>query len=154
VSEPTETSRAKPSASRRGVQWIVVVAGGTFYVIRSAQIREVDMVETITPVPNAPPFVAGVANLRGEVVPVVDLRARLGLTATEVGLGTRIVVADVDERRVGLLVDRAREVAYFEESAILPAPEMSSGSVDFVRGVIARDEQILFVLDVEAVTNV
>ena len=122
-------------------------------MIRSAQIRQIEMVETITPVPNSPPFVAGVAYLRGEVVPVVDLRARLGLTATEIGLGTRIVVTDLGGRRVGLLTDRAREVAYFEESEILPSPEVTSSADSFVSGVIARDDRLLLVLDVEKATN-
>ena len=63
-----------------------------------------------TPVPGAPPYVAGLVQVRGRVVPVVDLRARFGLPAAEPTLDTRIVVAQHGERTVGLLVDSAREV--------------------------------------------
>lgn len=133
---------------RQGTQWIVARLGDAEYVIRSAQIAQIEMIERITAVPNAPDFVRGVAYLRGEVVPIVDLRVRLGLPAVEMGLATRVIVVDVAGRRVGLLVDQAREVIYAEESEILPPPEATTAAgTRAIEGIIAVGERLLLVLD-------
>lgn len=139
-------------ARHRGTQWIVARLGDAEYVVRSAQIAQIEMIERITPVPNAPEFVRGVAYLRGEVVPIIDLRVRLGLPPAEMTLATRVVVVDVTGRRVGLLVDRAREVIYAEESEILPPPEATTSvGTSAVQGIIAGEERLLLVLDVPKV---
>jgi purine-binding chemotaxis protein CheW len=142
---------SRPQAlAERGRQWIVAYLDQTAYAIPSDRIAQIEMAERITPVPNAPSFVRGVAFLRGEVVPVVDLRVRLGLAPLELGLASRTVVVEVGQRRVGLLVDRAREVIYARDDEIVPPPESAAGA-SHVEGVIARQDRLLLVLDVEKV---
>jgi purine-binding chemotaxis protein CheW len=133
-------------------QWIVFSLDQTEYVLRSAQIAQMEMVEKITPVPNSPAFVRGIAYLRGEVVPVIDLRIRLGMAPVEVGLASRTIVVELDGRRVGLLVDRAREVLYAGEADILPTPEAATGGgTSHIEGVLIRGNRLLLVLALDTI---
>lgn len=137
---------------RKGSQWIVFNVGETEYLVDSAQIVQIEMVENVTSVPNTEPYVRGVAYLRGQVVPVVDLRVRLGLPATQPGLESRIIVIGSSARPVGLMVDSAREVIYLEKSAIAPPPEIASASgATHVSGIAVSNNRVLLVLDVDAV---
>jgi purine-binding chemotaxis protein CheW len=136
----------------RASQWIVFTLDQTEYLLRSAQIAQIEMVEKITPVPNAPVFVKGIAYYRGEVVPVMDLRARLGMAPAEIGPASRVIVVESVRRRIGLLVDRAREVLYAGEGEVLPTPETATGGhASQVEGVVIRDKRLLLVLALEAV---
>lgn len=141
------------TAFRSGTQWIVLRLGDADYVIRSAEIAHVEMVVSVTPVPNAPAFVRGIVSLRGEVVPVVDLRLRLGLPSRAVDNSSRLVVVDVGGRRIGLLVDAAREVIYLDEADVTPPPE-ATGEHTNVSGVVRRGDRLLLVLDVASVLSV
>jgi purine-binding chemotaxis protein CheW len=135
-----------------GVPWIVFSLDRTEYLLRSAQIVQVEMVEKITPVPNSPDFVKGIAYLRGEVVPVIDLRVRLGMDPAPAGLASRIIVVETDGRRVGLLVDGAREVLYAGDEEVLPAPDTATGGgTSQIEGIVIRDKRLLLVLALEAI---
>src|SRR6185436_11949171 len=100
---------------------------GTTYGVRSSLVQQMEMVELITPVPNAPPFVEGVVFSRGQVVPVVNLRRRFGFEKVSNDLRTRLVVVAHGGRSVGLLVDSAREFVAIPADAIQPPPEALSG---------------------------
>jgi purine-binding chemotaxis protein CheW len=132
-------------------QWIVFSLDQTEYLLRSSQIVQIEMVEKITPVPNSPAFVKGIAYLRGEVVPVIDLRVRLGMAPAEGGLASRIIVTETGVRRVGLLVDRARDVLYAGEEEVLPTPETATGGTSQVEGIIIRDGRLLLVIALDAI---
>lgn len=114
-------------------------------------IREINRVVDITPVPDAPPQVTGVVNLRGEVVSVVDLRTVLELPATEITPRTRLMIVQSDEEAIGLLVDRVADVATIQtaDEESLPA---NVGGVDsrYFTGVYRVGDDLLVVLDVAA----
>jgi purine-binding chemotaxis protein CheW len=129
--------------------YIVFEVAGTTYAVASPSILHMEMVEAITPVPNAAPFVDGVVLSRGQVVPVMNLRARFGFERVALGLRTRLLVVRVGGRTVGLLVDSAREFTRLDAAEIRPPHEaMASASGPYIAGVTTRDDRIILVLDV------
>ncbi|TXG98045.1 MAG: chemotaxis protein CheW [Nevskiaceae bacterium] len=138
-------------ARRRGdrlSRWVSFWLGGQSYGIDILQVQEVLARAEIEPVPRAPADVLGVINLRGSIVTVVDLRARLGLPAADGGV---VVIADVAGQAVGLRVDRVAEVLNIPEHAIKPAPNTGAGlAATRVRGVVPRQQDLLTLLDVSA----
>ena len=115
---------------------------------------DIDSVESIvnllpiTAVPDAPDFVEGVANLRGEVLPVIDLRKRLGLPLMEETRDTRIVVAEVEGSKVGMKVDQVSEVLRVTEDAVEPpSPMVASVDSDSIVGIAKAEERLIVLLN-------
>ncbi len=110
----------------------------------------------ITKVPNVGPHVEGVLNLRGIVVPVVDLKHRLGLGVRALGPKHRILIVETSGRMVGLSVDAVEGVFEFEETRLQPPPEVVLARVSsrFVRGVVMRGETIVLLLDTQETLGV
>ncbi len=114
-------------------------------------IRHVD----ITRVPNAPSFVEGVINLRGHIVPVVDLRKRFGLPSRTPDKDTRIVVVELDNRVVGFVLDAVKEVTRVDRSVIEPAPDLTLGiDTHYIKGVAKLEDRLLILLDLSEVLSV
>ena len=127
---------------------------GTAYGVRSQLVRKMEMMEHITPVPNAPPFVEGIVMSRGDVIPAVDLRARFGFDRTDYDVRTRLIVINTQERTVGLIVDAAREFVTIPAATIQPPPEMIKGlSGKYLEGIAMLDERVILILDLEEVIN-
>jgi purine-binding chemotaxis protein CheW len=103
----------------------------------------------VTPVPRAPAFVEGVINLRGRVVPVIDLKKKLGLGEVERSKRARVVVVRVRERLIGLLVDAALQVLKVPLSRIEPAPEVVGREADYIRGVAKLDHGLIILMDLD-----
>lgn len=113
-------------------------------------VREILRVDEITRVPHAPPYIRGVTNVRGRILPVVEIRTRIGLPPLEPGPDSRIVVLEVGARTLGLLVDGEARVAKAKASQIEPPPEeIVSARSDYVSGVAKRPEGLLIILDPE-----
>jgi len=124
--------------------------GTAEYVVPAAQVLHLESFETATHVPGAPPYVAGLVQVRGRVVPVVDLRTRFGLPATAHALAHRVVVVQLGARVAGLLVDEAREVVRLDESTFQDAPEMIKAQLKgFVRAVVTVAGRLFLVADVQ-----
>ncbi|HUR93116.1 MAG TPA: chemotaxis protein CheW [Gemmatimonadales bacterium] len=114
------------------------------------QVREVIRVADITRVPQAPAHVRGVANLRGRILAVVELRSRLGLAAAELTPRSRVIVVEVRERVLGLLVDAVSQVTKVPEASVAPAPEeVLSMDADYVTGVARWQSRLIILLDLE-----
>jgi purine-binding chemotaxis protein CheW len=114
------------------------------------QVREVIRVSDITRVPQAPAHVRGVANLRGRILAVVELRSRLGLHAAELTPRSRVIVVEVRERVLGLLVDAVSQVTKVPEASVAPAPEeVLSMDADYVTGVARWQSRLIILLDLE-----
>lgn len=126
---------------------VVFRVGDAEYVLPSNVVLQMESFTQATPVPGAPPFVAGIVQIRGRVVPVVDLRARFGFPEVEHTLDTRIVVGQHGERIVGLLADAAREVALLGASQISAPPAVVAGENGFVRAIAQLGPRVLMVLD-------
>jgi purine-binding chemotaxis protein CheW len=114
------------------------------------QVREVIRVSDITRVPQAPAHVRGVANLRGRILAVVELRSRLGLPPIELTPQSRVVVVEVRGRVLGLLVDAVSQVTKVPEASVVPAPEeVVSADVDYLTGVARWQSRLIILLDLE-----
>jgi purine-binding chemotaxis protein CheW len=123
--------------------------GAADYVVPAAQVLHLESFETATHVPGAPPYVAGLVQVRGRVVPVVDLRKRFGLPATEHELAHRIVVVQVGSRVAALLVDAAREVIQLDETSFQDVPELvKQQSNGFVAGIVTVAGRLFLIADV------
>ena len=123
--------------------------GTAEYVVPAAQVLHLESFQSATHVPGAPPYVAGLVQVRGRVVPVVDLRKRFGLPATEHELAHRIVVVQVGSRVAGLLVDAAREVIRLDEATFQDAPELIKQQANgFVNGVVTVAGRLFLIADV------
>jgi purine-binding chemotaxis protein CheW len=120
------------------------------YGVDVKQVQEIRRVAEITSVPRAPEFVRGVINLRGRILPVLDLRRRLGLGEVVVDRASRIVVVRVKERLLGLLVDGASQVLKIPVSHVEPAPEevVQKGG-DYIRGVAKLADRLIILVDLE-----
>lgn len=136
------------SADTRDSYVLCEVAGGA-YAIASDAIEQLDMLGTVTAVPNAPAFVEGVISVRGRVIPAVNLRARFGFPRIATDARTRVVVARDGSRAVGLIVDSAREFARIPEESVQAPPEaLTDESSAYFRGIAHLGERLVLVLDV------
>jgi purine-binding chemotaxis protein CheW len=112
--------------------------------------REIVRVADITRVPQAPPHIRGVMNLRGRILPVVEIRTRFGLEPAVVAPKSRVVVVEAHGRTVGILVDAVDQVAKVRESAIVPPPdEVVSHRSDYVIGVARMGSRLIILLDLD-----
>jgi purine-binding chemotaxis protein CheW len=137
-------------------QYLTFKLGDEIFALDVEKVREVLDYTTITRIPRTPEFMRGVINLRGSVVPVVDLRLAFGLTRTEKTVNTCIVVAEVamDGETVvlGALADSVEEVIDLEPESIQPGPKLgASVNTDFILGMGKRDAQFLMILDIDKV---
>jgi len=134
--------------------YILVTVAGTTYALRSGEVRHMEMIEDITRVPNAPSFVDGVVFSRGQVVPVVNLRARFGFERASRDLRTRLVVVQSAARLVGLVVDSAREFVNIPPDAVQPPHEALAGmSGRYVEGIASIGGRLILVLDLSRVLD-
>ena len=132
--------------------YVLFELAGTAYAILSVEVQRMEMIEHVTPVPNAASFVDGVVFSRGKVVPAVNLRRRFGFERADYDLKTRLIVVAQDERLVGLIVDSAREFAAIPDDAVQPPPETMAGtSGRYLRGVADVGGRIILILDVAGV---
>jgi purine-binding chemotaxis protein CheW len=127
---------------------VVFRVGETEYLLCAADVLQLESYSGATPVPGAPPFVAGIVQVRGRVVPVIDLRERFHQPRVEPSLGTRIVVAETHGRRVGLIVDSAREVIHVDPEQIKPPPRVLMERAEgFIQAVAQIGDRLLMLID-------
>jgi purine-binding chemotaxis protein CheW len=124
--------------------------GGVAYAVAIDGVREIVNPLPLTELPHAPEVVAGVADHRGEVVPVIDLRARFGLERSAHPERLKWILVEVQGRTVGLMVDRVTEVFAANEAELRPAPELGGGEERRgIVGVTAHQGTMVFVLDIQ-----
>lgn len=130
--------------------YILFELADTTYGIPSQVVQQMEMIEQITPVPNALSFVEGVVFLRGQVIPAINLRVRFGLEKKAYNLRTRLIVIQTSYRTVGLIVDTAREFLRIPQDAIQPPPEGISGlSGRYLSGIATLSKRAILLLNVE-----
>ncbi len=118
------------------------------YAVHSDQVRWLEMIEHITRVPNAPAYVDGVVYTRGRVIPVINLRQRLGYPPAPYTARARLIIVELDGRLVGMAVDSAREFIYLPQEQIQPPPEIVEGvSTRYLEGVFTDEERLILVLN-------
>jgi len=135
--------------------YILFTLAGTTYAVRTRDVQHMEMVEEITPVPNAPAFVEGVVFSRGQVVPVLNLRARFGFERIAPDVRARLLIVHAEGRTVGLLVDSAREFAGIAADAVRPPQDALTGlNGRYLEGIAVLNDRIVLVLDLAAVIDV
>lgn len=154
-----QRSRATPEAEEF-VQMISFNIGSEKFGVEILMVQEIIMMSDITEIPNAPDFVEGVINLRGNIIPVLDLRKRLRLRGAPArpqrDPGTRILVVDIDEKITGFIVDSVAKVLTIPAGRILPPPDIIVAGVQsqYISGVVHLEDSILVVLDFRKVLTV
>jgi purine-binding chemotaxis protein CheW len=135
--------------------FVLLELAGTTYGVRSRFVQQMEMIEHITPVPNAPPAVDGVVLARGQVIPALNLRVRFGFEKAPYDLRSRLVVVNTGGRTVGLIVDTSREFIRFPEAVIEPPPEAITGlSGKYLEGIATVKGRLILVLDLDEVINI
>ena len=143
-----------PENAMTNDNYIVFTVAHTAYALRSTDVQHIEMVEQVTRVPNAAPFVDGVVFSRGQVVPAVNLRARFGFERVPYDVRTRLVVVSSGGRSVGLVVDEGREFLRLSDSAICPPQESLAGlSSRYVEGIASLNGRLILVLNLDNLLN-
>jgi len=132
-------------------QLVVFKLGEEEFGVNILQVREIEKLDQgLTRVPKAPRFVEGVINLRGEIIPIVDLRKRFGLTLPALGLDSRVIIVEIGDEAVGMLVDAVVEVLRVPVSAIESTPSITKGvNTYYLAGVAKVEERLIVLLNLE-----
>jgi purine-binding chemotaxis protein CheW len=144
------------SAITETTQYLTYKLGDEVFALDIAKVREVLDYTPITKVPRTPEFMRGVINLRGSVVPVVDLRLKLGMTGTEKTVNTCIIITEVtvdnETTVLGALADSVQEVVDLEPGQIEPAPQIGTRlNTEFIKGMGKLDNKFIIILDIDKV---
>ena len=135
-------------------QLVVFELANEQYGLDIASVESIIKMQPITRMPQTPDFIEGVSNLRGYVLPVIDLRKRFGLTAVENTKNTRIVVVYMGEAHVGMIVDGVSQVLRISGEAVEPPPSMiSTANAAFIKGIAKIDDQLVILMDLEKVLS-
>ncbi len=133
-----------------GAQYLTFALGDEEYGVAILNVQEIKGYAPVTPIPNTPPWVRGVMNLRGTIVPVIDLRLRLGMPAIDYGPFTVIVVLAVGAKVVGAIVDAVSDVLSIPDGQVQQTPDLGVAiDVRFVGGIAQADEKLVVLLDAE-----
>jgi purine-binding chemotaxis protein CheW len=134
------------------IQVATFLCGAEEYGVDISQIQEIIRVVEVTRLPRTPDYVDGVINLRGQLIPIIDLRTRLGLQRAERTKNTRIIISDIGTKQVGIVVDSASEVLTIPLEAIEQAPEIMGGADgDYIQGVGKVGNRLVILLDLTIV---
>ncbi|GFO61543.1 chemotaxis protein CheW [Geomonas silvestris] len=133
------------------IQLVSFNLGAEEYAVEVLKVREIIRMTAITHIPNTPPSIEGIINLRGKVIPIVSLRSRFNMMESDTDQHTRIMVMDIDGKLMGFIVDGVSEVIRISSGEIQPSPAMAAGGMDqdFICGVIQRGEQLLLMLQLD-----
>ena len=134
---------------------IIFKLGREEYGMDILRVQEIKRMMSITRVPSTPSFIKGVINLRGSVLPVIDLRTRLGLLEGELLDAARIIVVLVNESTVGFIVDEVVEVTTIDTTLVESADALSTGlSTEYVSGIAKADKRLFIMLNPDSIVNI
>ncbi|MDL5033571.1 chemotaxis protein CheW [Pelomonas sp. APW6] len=136
-------------------EYLTFRLGAEEYGIDILKVQEIRSYEPPTRIANSPDFIKGVVNLRGVIVPIVDLRLKLGCPTAEYNSFTVVIVLNVKSRVVGAVVDSVSDVLELSRDAIRPAPELNASAVDtsFITGIGAVSDRMLILMDIEGLMS-
>lgn len=137
------------------IQLVVFKLGSERYGVETSQVKEIIRVEEITRIPNAPEFVEGVINLRGQITTIINLRKRFGMEPKEIDTNTRIIVFDHSNNTIGMMVDTVNEVKYLSTKDIdtLPSIITSRSDAKFLKGIGKLPDGLLVLIDLNKVLS-
>lgn len=137
-------------------QYLTFKLGEEIFALDVAKVREILDFTTVTKVPRTPDFMRGVINLRGSVVPVIDMRLKFGMSITEKTVNTCIIVVEIsldnETAVLGALADSVQEVFEMEPASIEPAPRIGTSlKTEFIKGMGKHNDQFIIILDVDKI---
>jgi purine-binding chemotaxis protein CheW len=136
------------------LQLVGFLIGSEEFAVDILKVQEINRITQITKVPNSPDFVEGVINLRGKVIPILDLRIRMGMEKKEHDSRTRIIVVEVDQKTIGFIVDEVTEVLRIPKSVIENPPDLVSNTKsEFITGVGKLEDRLLILLDLDKIIS-
>ena len=136
-------------------QFVVFKLGNEEYGIDIQKVTTIEKMMTIARVPRTPDFIKGVINLRGEIIPIIDLRAKFSLSKTEETEDTRIIIIKIEEISAGMIVDAVAEVLHLPEDSMENITNFSNDlSMDFILGVGKLEDRIVTLLNLEKLIKV
>jgi purine-binding chemotaxis protein CheW len=147
---------AAPAAAKtqKTLQFVGFQIAGQEYAFRIEQIQEIVILRQVTAVPQAPPYVEGVANLRGSIIPIINLRRLFGLEPKPADSETRTIVVNVGPRTMGCTVDTVSQVMRISESEIHAAPEtVTSGGANYIIGFARVHGRLTILLDIDGLLD-
>jgi purine-binding chemotaxis protein CheW len=143
---------ATQGKSEELIQLVSFTIGGEEYGVDILKVQEINRMLAVTNVPNSPEYVDGVINLRGKVIPIIDLRRRFRMERKEHDKNTRIVVVEVSGKVVGFVVDAVSEVLRIPRSVTEPPPPLVAGvDAEYITAVGKLEDRLLMLLDLEKV---
>lgn len=149
-----EAIATKGNAATNELQIVIFDLAGETYGADIQAVQAIVRMQQITSIPQAPPAVEGVINLRGKVDPVMDLRKRFGLTVTEETKDSRIVIVDIGDQDVGLIVDAVAEVTRIPLDSIeAPSDVVSTVETDYISGIAKFEDRMIILLDLDKVLS-
>ena len=156
ITDATHVARheAARAAAAAGGEFLTFRLGAEEYGIDILKVQEIRSYEPPTRIANAPAFIKGVVNLRGVIVPIVDLRIKLGCESAEYNSFTVVIVLNVRGRVVGAVVDSVSDVLELRAGTIKPAPEMHTAvDTSFITGIGSVNDRMLILMDIEALMS-
>ncbi len=138
------------------LQLVTFELAGELFGIEILKVQEITPMTKITRVPNAPKYVEGVINLRGKVIPVVDLRKLMNLNLRDYDPSSRIIVLQLDGKIIGILVDKMNEVIWVNKHSIETNPTQSESKIseNYIIGVVNLDDRLVILLDLYKLFNI
>lgn len=144
---------ASESSSSRTHQIVSFKVDGRAFGVPVDQVREIKGWQPTTPLPDCPPSVLGVINLRGQVIPVYDLHMRLGLGASERSRASVIIVVDHGDRQIGILADSVSDILNLSDEDVRPSPTPSERQSDLVASLFVRENEVIPLLRIPAIAG-
>jgi purine-binding chemotaxis protein CheW len=152
MAEQTQTQ--SQSSLNEQLQLVSFHLGDEEFAVDILNIQGINRMVEITKVPNAPDYVEGIINLRGRVIPIIDLRRKLGLDTKEYDKATRFIVVEIDSKVIGFIVDSVNEVLRINSSITEPPPPMVAGvESKFITAVGKLEDRLLILLDIENILS-
>ncbi|OGW20220.1 MAG: chemotaxis protein CheW [Nitrospirae bacterium GWB2_47_37] len=140
----------RSSAGYVVLQLVTFTLGSEEYAVDILKVQEINRMKEITRVPNSPAYVEGVINLRGKVIPVVNIRKKFGLPEKATDEQSRIMIIDIQGITMGLVVDSVSEVLRVPSDIVEPAPPMTSTiTTEFIRGIAKLEDRLIILLDMD-----
>ena len=136
------------------LQLVSFFIGNEEFGVDILYVQEINRMSQVTKVPNSPEFVNGVINLRGRVIPVIDLRLKFGMPKKEPDKNTRIIVIEVSGKTVGFIVDSVNEVLRISKDVTEPPPELAMGvNSEYIKAVGKLEDRLLILIDLEKILS-
>jgi len=134
------------------LQLVSFIIGDEEFGVDILKVQEINRMLEVTRVPNSPPYIEGVINLRGKVIPIIDLRTRFSIPKKECGKDTRIIVIELEGKVVGFIVDAVREVLRIPQSITEPPPHMIAGiDAEYITAIGKLKDRMIILLDLECI---